>query len=301
MTKVLITGGTGMIGTPLTNYLLDAGYDVVHLSRTPAKSDKVPTFQWNIEQGIIDPKSVEGIDAIVHLAGAGIVDKPWTGERKQEIIDSRVKSAELLLTTCKKEGVRLKAFISASAIGWYPLTISDEVYGEEQPAAEGFLGEVCQAWEGVADHFKDITDRVVKLRIGLVLARDQGALKKIALPVRLYTGAGIGSGEQAMSWIHIQDACRMFQHSIDNDLNGVYNAVGPDTITNEEFMQILADVMEKPILLPNIPEFVIRMIYGRKADIILKGVKLSSNKILATGFEFDYPTLNSALMHIYND
>ena len=290
-----------MIGKPLTSFLLEAGYEVVHLSRTPGTNDLVKTFEWDLKNGSIDSAAVKGVDAIVHLAGAGIADAPWTDERKKEIIDSRVKSAALLLDACKKEGVRLKKFVSASAIGWYPLTISNDVYGEEQPASDGFLGKTCEAWERAADEFNDVAERVVKLRIGLVLGRNQGALKQIAQPVRLFVGAGLGSGIQAMSWIHIKDVCRMFQHSIENDLNGVYNAVGPDTITNEEFMQILADVMERPIMLPNIPEFLIRMLFGQKADLVLKGVKLSSNKILGTGFEFDYPTLNSALLHIYND
>jgi len=290
-----------MIGKPLTSFLMEAGYEVVHISRTPGDNDLVKTFAWDLANGTIDSAAVKGVDAIVHLAGAGIADAAWTEERKQEIIDSRVKSAALLLNACKKEGVRLKKFISASAIGWYPSTISNDVYGEEQPASDSFLGKTCQAWENAADEFNDVADRVVKLRIGLVLARDQGALKQIAQPVRLFVGAGLGTGVQAMSWIHIKDVCRMFQHSIENNLDGVYNAVGPDTITNEEFMQILADVMERPIMLPNIPEFVIRMMFGQKADLVLKGVKLSSNKILETGFEFDYPTLNSALLHIYND
>ena len=290
-----------MIGTPLTHLLLDAGHEVVHMSRTVDGTESVPTYQWNVEAGTMDKKALEGVRAVIHLAGAGIADKPWTESRKQEILDSRVKTAELLLSAIKEEGIRLDCFISASAIGWYPLEISDKTYREDHPPADGFLGKVCKAWEDAADAFEDVAERVVKLRIGLVLSRGQGALKQIALPVRFYVAAGLGSGEQAMSWIHIQDVCRMFQHSLENDLVGVYNAVGPDTITNEDFMQILADVMEKPLILPNIPEFIIRALFGAKAELVLKGVKLSSSKILETGFEFDYPTLNSALMHIYSD
>ena len=290
-----------MIGTPLTQLMLDSGIEVVHMSRTPSTDATVPTFEWDPNAGTMDPKALDGVDSIIHLAGAGIADKPWSDERKQFIIDSRVKTAELLHKEVKKQGIRLKAFISASAIGWYPLVISDETYTEDAPPAEGYLGQVCKVWEEAADLFEDVSDRVVKMRIGLVLSKGQGALKQIEMPVRFYVGAGLGSGEQAMSWIHLQDVCRMFHHALTHDLKGIYNAVGPDTITNEEFMQILGDVMEKPLILPNIPEFVIKTLFGGKADLVLKGVKLSSKKILDTGFEFDYPTLNSALMQIYND
>lgn len=285
---------------PLTNMLLEQGHKVHHLSRSASQDGPVPTFQWDIEAKTMDPKALKGVEHIIHLAGAGIADKPWTAKRKQEIVDSRVESAELLRSTCEKEGIKLKSFISASAIGWYPLEISDKTFTEDEPAANGFLGEVCSKWEAAADKFEDISSRVVKLRIGLVLCKGRGALKQIELPVRYYAAAGLGTGEQAMSWIHLTDVCRMFIHSLDNNLKGVYNAVGPDTITNQDFMQILSDVMERPMLLPNVPEFVIKMIFGGKAELVLKGVKLSASKIQKTGFAFDYPTLNSALMHIYN-
>lgn len=290
-----------MIGTPLTEVLIDKGYEVVHMSRNVLANAPVQTYKWDLDQGTMDPKALDGVDYIIHLAGAGIADKPWTDERKQVIIDSRVKTAELLLRTVKEKKMRLKGFISASAIGWYPLEISDSTYTEDAPPADGFLGNVCKVWEGAADNFNDVADRVVKLRIGLVLAKDKGALKQIAMPVRYYVAAALGSGQQAMSWIHITDVCRMFKHSIQADLNGVYNAVGPDTITNEDFMQILADVMEKPLILPNVPSFIVRALFGGKAELILHGVKLSSSKILSTGFDFHYPTLNSALMQIYTN
>ena len=290
-----------MIGKPLTRVMLNAGYKVVHLSRSEGGMEGVATYQWDPAAGTIDQKALEGVQYIIHLAGTGIVDKPWSADRKQEIIDSRVKTAELLHKACSAQGIRLKGYISASAIGWYPLEISKTTYQEDAPPGTGYLAQVCSLWEASADSFESIADRVVKLRIGLVLARDQGALKQVALPVKYYMAAGLGSGDQAMSWIHLDDVCRMFRHSVEHDLKGVYNAVGPDTITNQDFMQILADVMEKPLILPNVPEFMIRMLFGQKSDLVLKGVRLSSNKILKTGFEFDYPTLNSALMHIYSN
>jgi uncharacterized protein (TIGR01777 family) len=301
MAKVLITGGTGAIGKRLTEMLIEDGHEVVHTSRSPGGLKNIPTYQWDVKAGTMDPKALEGVNSIIHLAGAGIADKPWTDERKQEIIDSRVASAKLLLKTCKAQNITLDHFISASAIGWYPLILSDKMYNEESEAGDGFLAEVCRLWEESADAFKGVAAHVSKIRIGLVLAKDEGALKEISLPVKYYAAAGLGKGQQYMSWIHKTDVCRVFQHVLDNQLDGVYNAVGPDPTRNEDFMQILADVMEKPMFLPNVPEVVIRLLFGDKADLVLKGVPLSSEKIQKTGFTFDYPTLNSALMHIYSD
>ncbi len=301
MTKVLITGGTGMIGAPLTELLLNVGYEVIHLSRTVTGEERVPTYSWNLNTKQIDPRAFNGIDSIIHLAGAGIANKPWSANRKQEIIDSRVETAKMLFDGCDKNNVNLKNFISASAIGYYPLTISDLVYKEDSPSGTGFLADVCKKWEDAADEFKTVAENVSKIRIGLVLGKDKGALKQIALPVRFYAAAGLGKGYQSMAWIHVHDVSRIFVHALQQNLNGVYNAVGPETVINQDFMQILADVMEKPLLLPNVPEFLIKLVFGEKSDLILKGVKLSSKKIQSTGFDFDYPTLNSALMQIYNN
>lgn len=301
MAKVLITGGTGAIGQRLTEMLLENKHEVVHTSRSAGGVMGVPTFKWDVKAGTMDPKALEGVNAIIHLAGAGIADKPWTDERRQEIIDSRVASARLLLKTCEAENIELDHFISASAIGWYPLIVSDQVRNEESEAGDGFLAEVCKLWEASADEFNKVAKHVSKIRIGLVLAKGEGALKEISLPVKYYAAAGLGKGEQYMSWIHKTDVCRIFQHVLEEQLDGVYNAVGPDPTKNQDFMQILADVMEKPMFLPNVPEFIIRLMFGEKADLVLKGVPLSSEKIQKTGFFFDYPTLNSALMQIYSD
>lgn len=299
MAKILITGASGMIGRPLTQRLLDAGHEVVHLSRTPSTSSKVPAFKWNPADGTIDDHALKGVNIIVHLAGAGLADQSWTDARKQEILDSRINSASLLHEACKRNGVRLDNFISASAIGWYPLIISDIAFDEGSPEGQGFVAEVCKSWEDSADQFADVSDRVCKLRIGLVLGKNNGALREIEWPVRMYIGAGLGEGTQSMSWIHLDDVSRMFVHVIEKKLDGVYNSVGPEPTPNIEFMQTMADVMGRPIMLPNIPEFIIKLIYGPKSEVILKGAPISSKKIEATGFEFEYPTLTSALMNIY--
>lgn len=249
----------------------------------------------------MDEEALKGVDTVIHLAGSGLADQKWTEERKKNIVDSRVKSADLIRETCQRLDIRLNHFISASAIGWYPLEISEESYDEEAPAGEGFVANVCKQWEASADRLEDVAEHVTKVRIGLVLDRTSGVLAQVSVPVKYYFGAGLGTGKQAMPWIHVQDACNAFKHIMDNKLTGIYNAVGPENATNMDFMQTLADVTEKPLFLPNIPEFVIRTMFGPKADLILKGVPISSRKIQETGFMFEFPTLNTALSDLYLD
>lgn len=300
MAKVLITGGTGLIGKKLSKELIVNGHEVVHLSRsTSGNKNGIPTYKWDINSMQIDLAAFEGVDSIIHLAGAGIADKSWTEERKIEIVESRVKSAELLKKGCEETNTKLKSYISASAIGWYPLIISDQTFDEESPAGNGFLAEVCEKWEASSHLFNDIAEKVARLRIGLVLSKDGGALPQMSLPVKYFVGAAIGNGNQAMPWIHIADISNMFIHVLEKSLAGTYNAVGPENATNEEFMQTVADVLDKPILLPNVPEFVLKIIFGGKADLISKGVRVSSQKIKTTGFTYQYPTLNTALSHLY--
>jgi uncharacterized protein len=300
MAKVLITGGTGLIGNTLTDILIKKGHEVAHLSRSAKQNGEVKTYQWDLDTMTIDTAAFRNIDSIIHLAGAGIADKAWTDERKKEIIDSRVKAAELLKQGCDKEGVKLQSYISASAIGWYPLIISEQTFNEESPAGKGFLAEVCQLWEQSADQFNEIAKHVAKVRIGIVLAKDGGALPQMALPVKLFAGAPIGKGSQAMPWIHIQDVASMFLHVLEKQLDGIYNAVGPENATNAEFMQTIADVLDKPMLLPNVPEFMVKLLFGGKADLITKGVKISSEKIKKTHFVYEYPTLNTALSNLFS-
>lgn len=299
MSKILITGGTGLIGNQLTKQLVEAGHIVSHLSRSPGSNDQVKTYFWDPENGKIDDTALAGVDSIIHLAGARINEERWTDDRKKIILDSRIQSSALLFDACKRNNIRLKHFVSASAIGWYPLILSEELYDEESPAGSGFLADVCKAWEESADQFNEIADRVAKLRIGLVLTKEDGALTQISRPISFYLGAGLGSGKQYMSWIHLTDVCHMFMHVLDKNLSGVYNAIGPEQTRNQDFMQTVADVMDKPIILPNIPEFVIHIIFGPSAEMVLRGVPLSSKKIMDTGFEFEYPTLTSALFSIY--
>ncbi|MBT4931352.1 MAG: TIGR01777 family protein [Flavobacteriales bacterium] len=301
MAKVLITGGSGMIGTALTKLLLDAGHRVSHLSRNPVSKDGYTAYKWDLDQDFIDLEAFKGVDTIIHLAGSEIVDHKWTEEWKKVIVDSRVKTANLLHKTMLDNDLQIEQFISASGISYYAMDVFDEQLNEDSPAGKTFLADVCVSWEAAADQFGDCASKVVKLRIGMVLEKGLGVLRTIEPVVKGFLGAGLGTGKQSMNWIHMNDVCRMFEHTVSERLTGVYNAVGPESADNQEFMQTLADVMSRAIFLPNIPETLISLIFGQKAVLVLEGSPLSSHKIEETGFHFDYPTLNTALMSIYSD
>lgn len=296
MTKVLITGGTGLIGQRLQELLHTKGHDSVLLSRTPNK--KAGIYGWDLEKRWIDPEAFEGIDYVIHMAGAGIADKPWTEARKREIIDSRVVSAEVLAEHCQKHNIKLKGFLSASAIGYYPLKNDLPPQEESDSPGETYLSQVCVKWEESVDRFEQFAGFVSKVRIGLVLAETGGALPKLIPAVKYYVGSGLGSGKQAMPWIHLDDVCNIFIHLMENELSGTYNAAGPEMADNNAFMQTLADIMDRPLFFVNVPEFVIKVIAGEMAVLVLKAAPISSNKIRETGFQFTFPTLNTALSDI---
>ncbi|MEZ4721587.1 MAG: TIGR01777 family oxidoreductase [Flavobacteriales bacterium] len=298
MSKVLITGGSGMIGTRLSELLLESGHEIRHLSRNVNSQKRWETFHWNPMNGEIDLKALKDIDAIIHLAGSGIADEKWTEARKKELIKSRVEGVKLLKDVCKDSGNELKQFVSAAAIGWYPSTIDSKIYTEDDARGDGFLSDICYHWENCADEFQPIS-KVAKLRIGVVLANEGGALPEMARPVRFFVGAGLGTGKQKVSWIHLDDACLAFKHVLENELEGIYNVVAPNSISNQDFMQTLADVIDRPIFLPNIPDFVIRGLFGQVAETVLNGVAVSSKKLQESGYHFKYPTLSSALFNIY--
>lgn len=298
MTKVLITGGTGTIGKKVCALLKEKGHEVVIVSRSKVESE-FPVYLWNPATKEMDLKALDGVKSIIHLAGASVGESKWTEEAKSEILSSRVDSVRLLKQSCEKKKIHLENFISASAIGWYPMKISKYPFTEDIEHGTGFLADVCSIWEKSADEFLPLANHVAKLRIGLVLDRHSGALPAMIKPINFFVGATLGSGQQAMPWIHLTDVARMFVHALENNLEGVYNAVGPEYTNNAEFIQTLADVVEKPIFLPNIPEFVIRKLFGEKADLVLKGAPISSAKIRESGFHFEFPTLNTALSDIY--
>lgn len=298
--KVLITGGSGFVGSHLTPLFQGMGHEVVHLShRRPSGEEEVKTFFWDLESRTIDEEAFEGVSSIVHLAGAGVMDQRWTHEYKQKIEDSRVVGADLLVEGMKKMEKPPHTFISASAIGYYGTKTSDHVFTEEDPPGDDFLANVTAKWENAVDEASDIS-RVVKLRTGLVLDKDEGPLPQIARPVKFGVGAPLGSGKQYMPWIHILDICRAYLFALHSEnMEGAYNAVAPQHVTNEEVTHSLAKVLKRPVFLPGIPGGIMKLAMGERGAIALEGSPVSCEKLQEEGFEFKYPTLMEALGAIY--
>lgn len=296
MLTILISGGTGLVGNHLSVKLKEKGYRVAVLSRTSRKDIDIPAFAWDIEKKQIDKEAIETADCIIHLAGAAITEKRWTAKRKQLIIDSRVKSGQLIFDKVKENKNKLKVFISASAIGYYGAITSDKIFVETDPPANDFLGETCKLWERSADRFEEFGIRTVKIRTGVVLSKQGGALEKMITTVKMGIGSPLGSGKQYMPWIHIDDLCGIYIKAIeDSQMKGVYNAVAPDHKTNMDYVKILARKLKKPLWLPNVPSIAIKIIFGSMSEIILKGSRVSSEKIRASGYNFLFPDLENTL------
>jgi uncharacterized protein len=293
--NILITGASGLIGTRLTELLIGRQAVVSHLGRSKTNST-VPSFTWDVNQGTIEPEALTGVDTIVHLAGAGIADKRWTKHRKQEILQSRIKSTRLLYDFLKKNKHSVKVFVTASGMSYYGYGDETQVFTESSPVADDFLANVVQQWEAEADKITQLGIRVVKMRIALVLSEKGGALKELATPVKLFAGAPLGSGKQLMSWIHIDDLCGMFIKAIDDAaMRGAYNAAGPYPVTNREMTKAIGKALGKPVILPGVPPILLKVMLGEMAEMILKGSHISADKIVDAGFQFKFPTLNSAL------
>lgn len=295
--RVLITGGSGLIGSHLTQHLLQEGVQVVHLGRSK-RNHVVPAYQWDVEAGEMDVRALEGVDSIVHLAGAGVADKRWTPQRKQEILQSRVQSTALLFSTLKTHFHQVKTFVSASAIGYYGFGNGNQIFDETSGPGNDFLSGVVVAWEKEVDALSALGIRLVKIRIGIVLSAKGGALKEMIRPIRWGMGAPLGSGEQFMSWIHIDDLCRIFTFALLRDeLHGVFNATA-GWVTNREFTKKVAGILHRPLWLPSIPAPVLRMLLGEMADMVLNGSKVSSEKIKKAGFSFKFENLSDALQDL---
>lgn len=295
---VLVTGGTGLIGQVLIPMLEDAGYEVILLSRTQ-KNEK--SFLWDIETNFIDKQAIIKSQHLIHLAGTGIADKPWSESRKKEIIDSRVNSTALLLKSFKQNNIELKTVVAASAIGYYGTVTNEHVYTENDSPGNGFLADSCVQWEKATSQLSEITDKLVQLRIGIVLDKNGGALKKIAQPIHFYAGAALGTGKQYTPWIHVKDLCNIIMFALKNQqVKGIYNAVSSSNITNAEFTQAIGKALHKPILLPPVPAFVLKTILGEMANMVLEGSKVSNQKIKQAGFKFQYDNIDEALQQIYS-
>lgn len=291
---VLITGAGGMIAKKLSKKL-EKEYTLRFLTR---KKKHASDFEWDIKNGTMDESALDNVSHIIHLAGANISEKRWTKERKRELISSRVDSAGLLLKTVKKKKIKLKSFISASGINYYGTVTTEKIYSENDPPGNDFLSEVVVLWERAADDFKEqnLAERVVKVRTAVVLSREDGALKKMVPTIQYGIGSPLGSGKQYMPWIHIEDICSIYEASLkDSAIDGAYNAVSPQHTTNENLTEKIAEVLNKPLFMPNVPAFILKLIFGELADALLEGSRASSQKIQETGFKFKFPDLKTAL------
>ena len=295
--RVLIAGGSGLIGSRLSVLLQQAGYEVRHLSRTVTGKEPFPTFRWDAMKGALDTQALEGVSHIINLAGAGIADGRWTESRKQVIIESRVKAAQTLKNHL--DPTRIKSYIAAAAIGLYG-DRGEEWVDEDSRPGEGFLTESCLAWEAAACSVAEVGVRMAALRIGLVLSTQGGALPKIAQPAQWYAAVYFGDGRQWYSWIHLDDLCRMFLFLMENEQQtGFYNAVGPQPERCKTLVSAVAKTIKKEGITLPAPAFALRLALGEMADTVLYSTRVSCDKVQATGFKFEFPELENALTDLY--
>ena len=299
--KILITGATGLIGQEIIRQCLDQNIDVNYLTTKKTKQhNKVSYrgFYWNPDSGFIDSSCFSGVEVIINLAGASIAKK-WTSKYKQYIKSSRIKALQLLFKTIDNDNIPIKHIVSASAIGIYPDSQTHFYEEDSEEYDNSFLADVVSCWEQEVDRFKAINIMVAKIRIGIVLSKNGGVLPKLERPIKLYFGSVLGNGKQWQSWIHIKDLAALFLFIIKEKLEGVYNGVAPNAISQKEFLKKFAVVLKKPILLPGIPTLVINLLMGDMSTLVLASQHVSSKKIEIAGFNFEFTHLNTALFDLY--
>jgi uncharacterized protein (TIGR01777 family) len=302
MKTVLITGATGLIGQEIVKICHDQNMNVHYLTTSKNKlttTDNYKGFYWNPDTKEIDIFCFEGVDTIINLVGASI-SKRWTDSYKKEIITSRTETAQLLLDTIKSNNFPIKQIVSASAIGIYPNSLTNYYEEDEPSVSASFLGQVVEQWEAIVDQFASAGIQLAKIRIGLVLSTKGGALPEIAKPIRLGLGAAFGSGEQWQSWIHIKDLARLFVFAVTNNLEGTYNGVAPNPVSNLELTKTVTKTLHKPLILPNIPKFAMKLVLGEMHILLFESQRVSASKIEETGFDFEYHHLEPALLDILN-
>jgi len=296
--KLLITGATGLVGSAIMSLCSQKNIFTHYLTTSKSKvkkTTKAQGFYWNPKTKEVDINCLRGIDAIINLAGASI-SKRWTTAYRNTIIESRVQSINLLYKLLSENEHEVKFVVSASAIGIYPSSFT-EVYTETNTASNtSFLGTVVQLWEQEVDTLSNLGLSVCKLRLGIVLSSNGGALEKMTQPIGMGFGAALGNGKQGQSWIHINDLSRLFLHVIEKNLQGTYNAVASEVITNKELTKAISKQLHKPIWLPNIPAFLLKIILGKMASLVVESQRVSNAKILKTGFIFEYDSLEKALV-----
>jgi uncharacterized protein (TIGR01777 family) len=299
MKTVIVSGGTGLIGSALIKKLKEKSYNVRLLSRT-VDHHNTSLYTWDISKMKIDENSFHKVDYVIHLAGESVANKRWTANQKKKIIDSRVNSSKLIINTIKKMNVRPKAIISASGVGFYGTSKSDINFTENHPSnQDDFLSYTCQLWEKEINEATALGIRTVNLRTGVVFSKKGGAFEIIKKPIAAGFGSPLGNGKQFVPWIHINDLADMYIEAMENSqYAGPINAVAPSSVTNVELTKKIAKQLKRKIIIPNIPSFVLKIILGKMSQIILKGNRVSSKKMLDLGFKYSYPTLDSALKQL---
>lgn len=299
--RILITGATGLVGSEITRLFHENGLDINYLTTSSSKIEKRDNyrgFYWNPSKGEIDIKCLEGVGAIINLAGASVF-QPWTASNKKKILNSRIDALQLLYKTLKENDHQVGQLVSASAIGIYPSSPHKMHFEEEKDVADNFLGEVSKQWEVAAQEFTNLGLRVAIVRIGIVLAEDGGALPQIARPIKYNVGTALGSGKQWQSWIHIRDLARLFLFLVSNGAEGIYNGVAPNPVTNEELTKEVAQIMDKKLWLPKVPGVALKFIMGEMSSVVLGSQLVSSKKVEDKGFNFLFVNLSQAIKDIY--
>lgn len=298
--NVLITGATGLVGNKLVTLLHKDNHVIHYLSTSKSKLKNnlnYKGFYWNPSTGEIDKKAFDDVTVVIHLAGASI-SKKWTKAYKKEILESRVTGANLIFKTLQAIPNNVKRFISASAVGIYPSDLN-YIYNENITQIDkSFLGEVTEQWEKSATQFKTLSIEVSIIRIGVVLAKESGALVEMTKPVKFGLGAVLATGKQYVSWIHVDDLVAVFKYVLDANLRGVYNAVSPYPVTNEELTKAIAKTINKPLFLPNVPKFMLNLLLGEMHIILTSSQNVSCRKILDAGFQFHFASLNKTLQNL---
>ncbi|MBU3822440.1 TIGR01777 family oxidoreductase [Flavobacteriaceae bacterium XHP0103] len=295
--KVLITGATGLIGEEIVKQCHAENIAVNYLTTSKSKienKENYKGFYWNVTSKDIDMRCFEGVDAIVHLAGANI-SKRWTSSYKKEIITSRTESTQLLIDSLKGESYPIKHIISASAIGVYPDSLTNYYEETFHDFDESFLAHVVKEWEHSVDGFSNLGIKVSKIRTGLVLSAKGGALPEMAKPIKYGLGAAFGNGKQWQSWIHNEDLGKMYVYILKHHLEGVYNGVAPNPVSNKELIKSIAKVIDRPLVLPNIPKFVLKFVLGEMHTLLFDSQRVSSKKVTNKGFGFKFNYLKPAL------
>lgn len=301
MQHILITGGSGMIGNRLTTILLQSGMQVSHLSRNPDLHAPVKQYHWNYKSGTIDPEALRSTDCIIHLAGAGLADHRWNSAYKKEIYESRVLGTRLLIKSLKQTEHRVKTFIQISATGIY-IQNQHGSGNENTPTGNDFLAQTCIDWEKeLTLHLPDEIRSVI-FRTGIVLSPKGGFLKSLHLPILFTGGIYFGNGTQQQSWIHIDDLCSIILHALTNtQISGIYNAVAPQPIPQKLLMRETAIALHRRLWLPPVPAFALRWLLGELSGELLASHALIPERLLKSGFVFQFPDIKSALKNIYPD